>query len=116
MVGALAICAAAAFVRITRDTPLDLTRPFRLWTAGAMLFAVAVALQLIPLPNPILGVLSPELALDTPDHERIKPFWRSAWTSFCIGEFAMPHRLAKVKDRGLVAWAEPAVPWRRGRI
>src|SRR5436190_9256050 len=60
VVGALAICAAAAFVRITRDTPLDLTRPFRLWTAGAMLFAVAVALQLIPLPNPILGVLSPE--------------------------------------------------------
>jgi O-antigen ligase len=60
VVGALAICALAAFARIARDAPLDLTRPFRLWAAGAMLFAVVVALQLVPLPNPLLGALSPE--------------------------------------------------------
>src|SRR5438132_329833 len=60
VVVALAICAAAAFARITRDAPLEFTRPFRLWTAGAMLFAVAVVLQLIPLPNLLLGVPSPE--------------------------------------------------------
>src|SRR5438477_7841065 len=79
--GALAICAAAAFARIA-VTPsvseglgrmgvapprppgpsltLGVTRPFRLWTSGAMLFAVVVALQLLPLPNALLGVLSPE--------------------------------------------------------
>ncbi len=80
VVGALAICAAAAFARAVipsvsegpgglggatpiRPGPsltLGVTRAFRLWTAGGFLFAVVVALQLLPLPNPLLGALSPE--------------------------------------------------------
>src|SRR6266511_3835441 len=74
VVGALAICAAAAFARAVIPSrrgeespagrgslaPLGMTRPFRLWTSGAMLLAVVVALQLLPLPNPLLGALSPE--------------------------------------------------------
>src|SRR5437762_3089034 len=76
VIGALGICAAAAFVR-ARVIPSradgaesragggslalpGMTRPFRLWAAGAMLFAAVVALQLVPLPNAFLGALSPE--------------------------------------------------------
>lgn len=73
----MVLCAAAALLRLGQ--PAEVTRPLRIWTAGAWLFAVVVALQLVPLPNGLLAAISPEsfriranaarvasLALDTP--------------------------------------------------
>ncbi len=59
----LLICAGAAFLRSMRQPPLLLTRPGKLWTAGGVLLAMVVALQLVPLPMPALGVLSPQSAV-----------------------------------------------------
>jgi len=71
VVGALAICAMAALARTTASAPIELTRAFRLWTIGAMLFAVVVALQLVPLPNALLGALSPESLRIWSDADRV---------------------------------------------
>ncbi|HEY6138909.1 MAG TPA: O-antigen ligase family protein [Thermoanaerobaculia bacterium] len=61
VVGALVICALAAFARSWGSlAPLEVTRAFKLWLGGGVLFALVVAAQLIPLPNALLGVLSPE--------------------------------------------------------
>jgi O-antigen ligase len=71
----LLICAAAAFLRArvipsarnpqpagdpSPSARLGMTPAARFWAAGAMLFALVVALQLVPLPNALLGALSPE--------------------------------------------------------
>jgi O-antigen ligase len=62
IVPALLICAGAALLRATSQSPLVLTRPARIWAAGAVLFVLVIALQLVPLPMPVLGVLSPRSA------------------------------------------------------
>lgn len=59
VVGACAICALAMFARTIASAPLAMTPAFRFWTVGAALFAIVVALQLLPLPRALLGVLSP---------------------------------------------------------
>jgi hypothetical protein len=61
VLGALGICALAAFARSWGPlNGLDVPRAFRFWIAGGLLFALVVALQLVPLPNALLGVVSPE--------------------------------------------------------
>jgi hypothetical protein len=58
----LLICALAAILRATRASPFRLTRPARIWTIGGILFVAVVGLQLIPMPRPVLRVLSPQSA------------------------------------------------------
>src|SRR5512141_3042574 len=65
----LLICALAALTRsftLRRSRSgdpsrpaLSAPRPLRLWSAGAVLFVIVVAFQLVPLPEPLLGALSP---------------------------------------------------------
>jgi putative inorganic carbon (hco3(-)) transporter len=56
------LLASAAVMIMSRRPGLQLTRPGRLWTAGALLFTVFIALQLVPLPGPLLRAISPESA------------------------------------------------------
>jgi putative inorganic carbon (HCO3(-)) transporter len=56
------VLAAVAALLVLRRASLRITRAGRLWTAGAMLFTVVVALQLVPLPRPLLRAVSPESA------------------------------------------------------
>jgi hypothetical protein len=58
----LLICAAAALARAFRRTPFQPTRPARIWIAGGVLFTAAVALQLVPMPMPLLLAISPKSA------------------------------------------------------
>ncbi|MEA2329436.1 MAG: hypothetical protein QOE68_4395 [Thermoanaerobaculia bacterium] len=58
----LLICAAAALARAFRRTPFQLTRPARIWVIGSVLFAAVIALQLVPLPLPMLAAVSPKSA------------------------------------------------------
>jgi len=57
----LLLCAmTAAVVAWRRGAHLRLTRQGRLWTAGGALFAAFIALQLLPLPDWLLRLLSPQ--------------------------------------------------------
>ena len=60
----LALCTAAALLRLyaTRDrtNTAQPTRPWTIWGSGALLFLAAGALQLLPLPPPLLRALSPD--------------------------------------------------------
>src|SRR5437588_5858107 len=61
VVPALAICGLSCLWRMTTLTvPARLPRPLRVWGIGAILFALVVAFQLVPLPNGLLHALSPE--------------------------------------------------------
>src|ERR1051326_2084391 len=57
--GALLICAAAALARLNVGA-LEPAPVFRLWSLAAILFAAVAAFELLPLPDALLGVLSPE--------------------------------------------------------
>ncbi|MDP9362309.1 MAG: O-antigen ligase family protein [Acidobacteriota bacterium] len=59
----LVICGAAALLRATRETPFLLTRPGLIWTVGGVLFVLVLGLQLVPMPLPVLSVLSPQSAV-----------------------------------------------------
>ena len=65
----IALCAAASLLRAgdrrsrrsgqgQAGVPV-LQSVYRIWTAGAILFVILVAFQLVPLPNPVLAFLSP---------------------------------------------------------
>jgi hypothetical protein len=84
--GALGICAMAAAVRRSVEGRHSCLSPgpgtgksacppqnpaFRLWTAGGLAFIAIVALQLVPLPDPLLGVLSPQSLRTWSDAERV---------------------------------------------
>ncbi|MEA2570942.1 MAG: hypothetical protein QOI24_2943 [Acidobacteriota bacterium] len=56
----LVICAAAAFLRSRAEGVSRPTAPYRIWTAGAIAFALVAALQLVELPGSLLRLLSPE--------------------------------------------------------
>lgn len=58
----LLLCGGAALARLGAGRELSLRRPARLWISGALLFIAVVALQLVPMPLPLLRVLSPESA------------------------------------------------------
>ncbi|HEX3578962.1 MAG TPA: O-antigen ligase family protein [Thermoanaerobaculia bacterium] len=58
----LLICCAAALLRAARKEPLVMTRPGRIWTIGGVLFALIIALQLLPLPAGLLRLISPQSA------------------------------------------------------
>jgi hypothetical protein len=58
----LLLCAASALLCLSRQRPLVVTRPARIWTIGGLLFALVIALQLVPLPMPFLAVISPRSA------------------------------------------------------
>src|ERR1700686_1298626 len=58
----LIICALATLLRATRASPFRLTRPALTWTVGGVLFAAVIGFQLIPMPLPVLRVLSPQSA------------------------------------------------------
>src|ERR1043165_1566280 len=68
VLGALAICALAA---LARRSAVEVTTPFRLWILAALLFAAVVTLQLVPLPDALLGALSPESLRTWSDAERV---------------------------------------------
>src|ERR1043166_8497749 len=58
----LILCAAAAALRATSERPFAPARAARIWIAGAVLFALAIAMQLVPLPMAMLRVFSPRSA------------------------------------------------------
>jgi O-antigen ligase len=60
----LLLCLLASAVRLyatrERGNSAQPTRPWVIWSNGVLIFAAIGALQLIPLPGPVLGVVSPE--------------------------------------------------------
>jgi putative inorganic carbon (HCO3(-)) transporter len=56
----LIICAAAALLRSRATNVARPTAPYRIWTTGAVVFALIAAFQLVELPDGLLRVLSPE--------------------------------------------------------
>jgi len=68
VLGALTICALAALARRSAG---EATSAFRLWTLAVLLFAAVVVLQLVPLPDALLGALSPESMRTWIDAERV---------------------------------------------
>jgi O-antigen ligase len=59
----LVLCAMAALLRVSKERPFRMTAPGLIWTAGAVLFAAVIAIQLIPVPLSLLRVLSPQAAV-----------------------------------------------------
>jgi O-antigen ligase len=60
--GALFVCLAATLSMLLSASRLTLSAAHRAWSAGAVLFMLLVALQLLPLPDGVLRVVSPESA------------------------------------------------------
>src|SRR5712691_8138393 len=58
----LMICALATLLRAARTSLFRLTGPARIWTIGGILFVAVIGLQMIPMPLPVLRVLSPQSA------------------------------------------------------
>lgn len=58
----LVICALATLLQATRARPFAFTRPGRIWAVGGVLFVAVIGFQLIPMPLPVLRVLSPQSA------------------------------------------------------
>jgi len=58
----LLICAGAALLRATRQRLFVPARAARIWSIGGALFILTIALQLLPLPMPLLRILSPASA------------------------------------------------------
>jgi O-antigen ligase len=58
----LVICALAALLQASKERPFRMTAPGLIWTAGAVLFAAVIGLQLIPMPLSLLRLLSPQAA------------------------------------------------------
>ena len=58
----LVLCAIAGVVASRGAVPIAATRAGRLWMAGGALLLGEIALQLVPLPLPLLRLLSPESA------------------------------------------------------
>jgi O-antigen ligase len=71
----LALCTVAALLRLyaTRDRNSTAvpTLPLLIWAAGALLFLIAGAVQLIPLPPALLSSLSPSSAAIWSDASRV---------------------------------------------
>ena len=64
----LFICAAAAALRASWKRPFQPADAARVWIAGAVLFTLLIALQLVPMPDAMLRAFSPRSA----------EIWRSA--------------------------------------
>lgn len=60
--GALGVCAVTTLVLARSKSRLALSPAHRTWTAGAVIFMLVVALQLVVLPAPLLRVVSPQSA------------------------------------------------------
>ena len=60
--GALGICGVTALILARSKNQLALSAAHRSWTAGAVVFMLVVALQLIVLPAPLLRFVSPQSA------------------------------------------------------
>ncbi len=58
----LVICALAALLQASKERPFRMTTPGLIWTAGAVLFAAVIGIQLIPMPLSFLRLLSPQTA------------------------------------------------------
>jgi O-antigen ligase len=76
VIGALVICALAALARASATgrgslAPLGMIPAFRFWLAGGLLFTIVVAVQLVPLPDALLGVVSPQSLRLWSDAERV---------------------------------------------
>src|SRR5438552_7351298 len=75
----IALCAVASLPRRTHAQS-RLTPVYRVWTAGAVLLLVIVALQLVPLPDSVLAFVSPGSS----------GIWRSAERVASAAGVAMP--------------------------
>ena len=62
VIGATTVCAATAAALARSKGRLTLSAAHRIWTIGAVVFMLLVALQLVEIPGPMLRVLSPESA------------------------------------------------------
>lgn len=58
----LALCAFVALMRVVRGGDVARMTAWRIWTAGAVLFLAIIALQLVPLPESLLRIVSPRSA------------------------------------------------------
>jgi len=65
------LCALAAMIWLRRAPLPYAPAAWKVWTAGAILFIAIVALQLVPLPRPLLAVVSPSSANIWTSAERI---------------------------------------------
>lgn len=72
------LCAAAAVLRIRHAAGFHMLRAYRVWTAGAIALVVVAALQLVPLPAPVLAIVSPESASIWTSGDRIAALARDA--------------------------------------
>ncbi len=60
VIGATTVCAATAAALARSKGRLTLSAAHRIWTIGAVVFMLLVALQLVEIPGPMLRVLSPD--------------------------------------------------------
>ena len=60
--GATAVCAATAAVLARSKSRLSLSAAHRVWTIGAVVFMLLVAVQMLELPGALLRLVSPESA------------------------------------------------------
>jgi O-Antigen ligase len=58
----LSICCLAAATRLVAGGPLQTSRPLLIWTSGAVVFALIVALQIAPLGESLVAAISPAAA------------------------------------------------------
>jgi len=56
----LVLCAAAALLRVRDGAALRFSRAYRTWSVAALVVLIVVAMQLLPLPSGLLGLVSPE--------------------------------------------------------
>lgn len=56
----LALCAAAALLRLRDAASLRFNRPYRTWSIAAAIVLAIVAIQLVPMPAGLASVVSPE--------------------------------------------------------
>jgi O-antigen ligase len=69
--GALAVCAITCVVMARARSRTTLAPAHRIWSGGAVLFMLIVALQLIEMPDSLLRLLSPESARIWTDATRV---------------------------------------------
>jgi O-antigen ligase len=56
----LALCAAAALLRLRDGASLRFNRAYRTWSIAALVVLIVVAIQLVPMPPAMASVVSPE--------------------------------------------------------
>ena len=94
--------AGAALLRLRDHDAPHLTFPYRAWTAGAVVFIMIVAWQLVPMPRPLLALVSPHSNAIWSSADRI--------ASLAGVPFGSAH---PISARCTTCWGRCAIAWSR---